>query len=193
MKLYYWVLVSLPVIGTGCAKAPPSPRPPDLLRPATIKDIMDSMVNPSGEFVFESVQQISDEHGIREKAPKTDADWEAVREHVMVLIEAPNLLVMPGRKDAPPDVKSQNPGIELEPAQIQKLIDGDRFAFIRRARRLQDAATVALKAVDAKNKDALFQAEDGIDQACENCHLHYWYPNDKRAQQAAKEDGSADQ
>ena len=190
MKLFYWVLMAaLPIMGAGCAKAPPPPQAPDLLRPATIKDIMDSMVNPSGEFVFESVQEISDEHGIREKAPKTDAEWEAVREHVIVLLEAPNLLVMPGRKAAPPDVKSQNPGIELEPAQIQQLIDGDRVAFIRRARRLQDAAAVAMKAVDAKDKDALFRAEDGIDEACENCHLHYWYPNDKRAQQAAKEEG----
>jgi hypothetical protein len=150
---------------------------------------MDSMVNPSGEFMFESVYQISDEHGIREKAPQTDADWEEVREHVVILLEAPNLLVMPGRKVAPPDVKSQNPGIELEPAQIQELIDGNRLAFIRRARGLQDAAAVAMKAVDAKNKDALFQADDGIDKACETCHLHYWYPNDERARAVAEGEG----
>ena len=160
-----------------------------LLRPASIKDIMDSMVNPSGEFVFESVYQISDEHGIREKAPQTDADWDAVRRHLVILLEAPNLLVMPGRKVAPPDVTSQNPEIEHEPAQIQKAIDGDRLAFIRRARGLQDAAAVAMKAVDAKNKDALFQAEDGIDKACESCHLHYWYPNDKRAREIREEEG----
>lgn len=190
MKVCYWVLAaSLLAMGVGCAKAPPVPQPPQLLRPATIKDIMDSMVNPSGEFLFESIQEISDEHGIREKAPKSDADWEEVREHVFVLLEAPNLLAMPGRRVAPADVKSQNPAIELEPAQIQALIDADHPAFIRRARRLQDAAAVALKAVDAKDKDALFKAEDGIDAACENCHLHYWYPNDKRAQQAAKEQG----
>jgi hypothetical protein len=190
MKPYYWVLVaSLAFLGTGCRKAPSSQQAPQLLKPATIKDIMDSMVNPSGEFVFESVYQISDERGIREKAPQTDADWEAVREHVVVLLEAPNLLVMPGRKVAPPDVKSQNPGIELEPAQIQQLIDGDRLAFIRRARGLQDAAAVAMKAVDAKNKDALFQAEDGVDKACENCHLHYWYPNDERARAVAEGEG----
>jgi hypothetical protein len=179
----------LAFLATGCGKAPSSQLAPQLLRPAYIKDIMDSMVDPSGEFVFQSVQQISDEHGVREKAPQTDADWEAVRERLVVLLEAPNLVVMPGRKVAPPDVKSQNPGIELEPAQIQKLIDDDRPAFIRRARGLQDAATVAMKAVDAKNKDALFQAEDGIDKACESCHLHFWYPNDKRAHEAAKEDG----
>jgi hypothetical protein len=49
-----------------------------------------------------------------------------------------------------------------------------------------------MKAVDAKDKDALFRSLDGIDKACENCHLHYWYPNDKRAQEAAKEDGITD-
>jgi hypothetical protein len=28
-----------------------------------------------------------------------------------------------------------------------------------------------------------------VDKACESCHLRYWYPNDKRAQAAAKEQG----
>jgi hypothetical protein len=190
MKPYGWVLVTaLTFLGAGCRNGPSSSQASPLLKPATIKDIMDSMVNPSGEFVFDSVYLISDEHGIREKAPQTDADWEAVRQHLVVLLEAPNLLVMPGRKVAPPDVTSQNPGIELEPAQIQQLIDGDRLAFIRRARGLQDAAAVAMKAADAKNKDALFQAEDGVDKACENCHIHYWYPNDKRARAVAEAEG----
>jgi len=31
-----------------------------------------------------------------------------------------------------------------------------------------------------------------VDKACESCHLHYWYPNDKRAREAAKEDGVVD-
>jgi hypothetical protein len=197
MKILYWCLVAgLVFLGAGCRKAPPK-----LLRPATIKDIMDSMVDPSGDFVFQSVEVISDEHGVREISPHDttftldtgglspdydDDNWQAVRLRLIVLIEAPNLLVMPGRIVAPPDVKSQNPDIELQPAQIQKLIDGDRLTFIRRARGLQEAAEVALKAVDEKNTQALFQAEDGIDKACENCHLHYWYPNDKRAQQLFK-------
>jgi hypothetical protein len=40
--------------------------------------------------------------------------------------------------------------------------------------------------------DALFHAIESIDKACESCHLHYWYPNDKRAQEAAKQDGLVD-
>lgn len=193
MAAYNWVLIaSMIVIGTSCGTKTPPPQASALLRPATIKDIMDSMVEPSGDFVFESIQEISDEHGITEKAPKTDAEWEGVRHHLYVLLEAPNLLTMEGRKVARPEDRSKNPQVENEPEDVQKLVDADRASFIRRARRLQDAAALALKAVDAKDKDALLHAIDGIDKACENCHLHYWYPNDKRARQAAKEDGVTD-
>ncbi len=194
MRNHCWLLIATAfVFGTACGtKAPPPPQAPVLLRPATIKDIMDSMVDPSGDFVFESVQEISDEHGITEKAPKTEAEWEAVRHHLYVLMEAPNLLVMEGRKAARPEDRSKSPLVENQPEEVQRLLDADRPSFIRRARRLQDAAALALKAVDAKDKDALLRAIDGIDKACENCHLHYWYPNDKRAQQAAKEDGVID-
>ena len=181
MRIVHCVaLAILAFFAIGCRKAP------SLSRPATIKDIMDSMVDPSGEFVFQSVEIVSDEHGVREIAPHSDADWDAVRLRLIILSEAPNLLAMPGRRVAPPDVKSQNPQIELQPAQIQELIDGDRTAFIRRARGLQDAVAIAMKAVDARNKAALFQAGEGIDKACESCHLHYWYPNDKRAQELFK-------
>lgn len=195
MKFMYWIAIvgSIVVIAAGCKKAQPK-----FLHPATIKDIMDSMVAPSGDFMFGAVETISDEHGIRQIAPQdttftedlaavpaayNEDNWESLRLRLMVLLEAPNLLVMPGRKVAPPDVTSQNPQIELQPWQIQKLIDKDRPSFIRRARRLQDAAEVALKAVNEKNTNELFQAEGTLDDACEGCHLHYWYPNDKRAQQ----------
>jgi hypothetical protein len=192
VKLHAWVLAAGLVLSAVSCSKPAPPPPPELLKTATIKDIMDSMVDPSGDFMFESVQEISDEKGIREKAPQTDEEWEEVRRRVFVLLEAPNLLTMEGRKVAQPGEKSKNPQVELQPEEIQKLIDGDRNSFIRRARRLQDAAALSLQAVQAKDKDALLQAIDKIDKACENCHLHYWYPNDKRAQQAAKEDGIVD-
>ena len=188
MRIYDCVLIGSLLI-TSCTKAPPPAQTPDLLKPATIKDIMDSMVNPSGDFVFESVQEIADEHGITEKAPKTDEEWESVRRHLFVLLEAPNLLTMDGRKVARPEDRSRNPEVENQPEEVQRLVDADRQSFIRRARRLQDAAALAMKAVDAKDKNALFHAIEGIDKACENCHLHYWYPNDKRAREAAKQDG----
>src|SRR6266446_6344098 len=131
---------------------------PDRLKTATIKDIMDSMVDPSGDFLFDSVAEIADERGITVKAPKTDEEWAEVRRRAIVLLEAPNLLTMEGRKVALPHERSKNPQVELQPEDIQKLVDGDRPSFIRRARRLQDAAAAALKAIEAKDKDALFHA-----------------------------------
>jgi len=173
------------VVGSACGQAPPAA--PALLSTATVKDIMDSIVDPSAEFLFDSVAMVADEHGISEKAPRTDEEWMEVRRRTIQLIEAPNLLVMKGRKVAAAEDTSKNPDIELPPAQIQALIDADPATFLDRARTLQDAATMALKASDARNKDALFSALERLDKACENCHLHYWYPNDKRAQDAARQ------
>ena len=98
---------------------------------------MDSMVDPSGEFLFESVQEISDEHGVTQKAPQTEEEWAEVRHRAVTLLEAPNLLVMPGRRVAHPDEKPERREIELAPERIQQLIDGDRVSFINRAKDLQ--------------------------------------------------------
>jgi len=158
--------------------------------PATVKDVMHSMVDPGGDAIFESVRQVADEHGTHEKAPRTDAEWADVRRHLAILMETPDLV--DGRWVARMRDRSRNPKSESQPEEIQKLVDADRANLIRRARKLQAAAATAMKAVDAKDPGGLFRSIDGIDKACENCHLHYWYPNDKRAQQAATEDGVDD-
>lgn len=192
MRTSVLLLASMAIAG-GCGTAAPPVAPAqELLRTATIKDIMDSMVDPSGDFLFESVVQIADETGIHEKAPQTDDEWQAVRQHALILLEAPNLLTMQGRMVADHGERSKFPEVELQPEQIQAKIEGDRPAFARRARRLQDAATAVLAASRARDKDALFKAIELVDRACENCHLHYWYPNDSRAVQNARETGVLD-
>lgn len=183
MRLYFLILM-VGLLGTTACNRKSAEI--DRVRFATIREIMHTMVDPSGDFVFESVQQISDDKGIHEKAPKSDSEWNEVRHHLTVLQEASELITMESRKVGRPEDTSENPAVELEPAESQKLIDGDRSNFIRRARRLNDAASFAMKAVDAKDKTALLGALDRVDKACESCHLKYWYPNDKAAQQAAK-------
>ena len=188
MKIDRWLtLAGLLVAASACTTAKPAaPAEPALIATSTIKDIMDSMVDPSSDYLFDAVAQIADEKGIRQKAPHTTEEWKEARRRAVQLLEAPNLLVMRGRKVARPGEKSENPEVELQPEQIQTLIDSDRVLFVTRARALQDAGQAALQAVDAKNPDALFEAAGQLDKACENCHLHYWYPNDQRAQAAYK-------
>jgi uncharacterized protein DUF6644 len=155
----------------------------------SIRTLMAAKVDPSGDFLFESVADIADEHGVTHKAPRTAAEWDMVRHHLQVLVDAEKLLIVPGRKAAEPGDRSSNPAVENEPEQVQKLLDSQHPDFVARAARLRYAATLGLKAVDARDTKALFAAITAIDKACESCHLHYWYPNDKRAHQAAQEEG----
>ena len=186
---------------TGGADAPapapaPSPGPaaasaalPDDLADFSIRTIMAAKVDPSGDFLFESIADIADEHGVSHKAPRTPQEWDAVRHHLQVLVDAEKLLIVPGLKAAEPGDRSSNPAVENEPEQVQKLLDSQHPDFVARAGRLREAAALGLKAVDARDTKALFGAITAIDKACESCHLHYWYPNDKRARQAAQEEG----
>ena len=185
----HWTAVAtiLLCVAGGCNRS--SVPNPEFATAATIKDLMDAMVDPSAEYLFDNIVEIVDEKGIIDKTPKTDDEWKEVRRRALMLVEAPNLLAAPGRKVARPGDKAEYPEVELGAEQIQKLIDDDRDAFVRRARRLQDAAALALKAIDARDKTELFSKLEDVDKACESCHLHYWYPNDKRAREAAKEDG----
>ncbi len=157
--------------------------------PATIKELMHAMVDPSAEALFDSIQYISDEQGIRDIVPRTDQDWERVRARAQVLVNAPDLLSTPGRRVARPRDRAVTPEVENETEEMQKLITTKRSDFTLRAEKLREAATKALRAAEAKDVDTLFISLNDIDLACEGCHVRYWYPKDKRAVEAAREVG----
>jgi hypothetical protein len=143
---------------------------------STIKDIMDSIVDPNADYLWQSVATVSTEKGVDERAPKTDEDWKELRRHTIALLEATDLLQIPGRAVAKPGEKADNPQVEEPPEVIATMIDTDRASWIKYSHGLHDAATVMLKAVDAKNTEAVLDAGDTIDKACESCHKQYWYP-----------------
>lgn len=162
--------------GFGCA----ADTGPGNYRPtATIKDIMDSFVDPSADVIWESVAEIVTESGTEMRRPHTDDEWKSVRRAAVRIVEATNLLQMTGRSVAHPGEKSENPGIELGPEEVNALIQADRPAFITHANELQTVAREAVAAIDARNGDALFTVGERLDRACENCHLVYWYPPGK--------------
>lgn len=166
---------------TACSKPQPQTPPPAQadFRPAvTIREYMEHVVEPSADNLWNAVSSISDAKGTRDIAPQTDEEWGAVQNSAVALVEAMNVVLIPGRRVANPGEQADDPKVELHPDEIQKLIDSDRKSFEMYAHGLQDAAAVALKAVQAKNANALLDAGEGIDKACENCHLKYWYPNE---------------
>jgi hypothetical protein len=143
---------------------------------ATIKDIMDSVVDPSADYLWDSVATIVSRKGTEERRPRTDMEWKEVRRRAIALVEATNLLIMDKRLVAHEGEKSENPGIELGPEEIKGIIDSDRASFIKFAHGLHDAGMKALAAIDKKDPEALSDSGEAIDEACEQCHLKYWYP-----------------
>lgn len=174
MRAFPWLFVlgcSLLLVGACRAQQQADYRPT-----ATVKDIMDSIVDPSADVLWNSVATIITAAGTEQRAPQSDEEWATLRRHAVQLIEATNLLLIPGRHVARPGEKPEDPKILLAPEQIEALINQDRQAWTRKAYVLHDAAVEAQKAIEAKNADALLDAGDVLDKACENCHLTYWYP-----------------
>jgi hypothetical protein len=150
----------------------------------SIQELMLSIVDPVGDAIFESVSVSITAAGSKETRPRTDAEWLAVRDKAVQLAEAGNLLKIPGRRVGPATpirgLKPETPGPDdLSPAQVEILLKQNRAPFNAFAQKLTDAAMIALKAVDSRSVDGLYEAGDAIDQACENCHLNYWYPGPK--------------
>ena len=125
--------------------------PPEYKVSATIKDLMISTVDPLTDIVWESVATIVTPSGTEERRPRNDEEWQAVRNAAVTVMEAANLLQMPGRTIAREGERSEFPGIELEPAEMQKLIDADRKSWSEHANALHDAMKDALKAAEASN------------------------------------------
>ena len=164
---------------TAAKDAAPAAAQPQYQATSTIKDIMLSIVDPNADVVWLSVTTVQSSKGTVDTAPKNDEEWKKVRQGAIALTEASNLLMMPGRHVAAPGEKSETPGVELEPSEMEELINKDRASWVMRATKLHEAGLAAVQAVDAKDPQKVFEVGEQIEQACENCHRQYWYPNEQ--------------
>jgi len=113
--------------------------------------LMEWVIDPAADAIFDSVGWVSNENGVIEKSPKTDEEWDQLRSHAAILIESGNLLMLDGRA----------------------LDKGDWFKF---ARALSAAGQKTLDSIIAHDKEELFKNGSMMDTVCENCHLKYAYP-----------------
>ena len=92
---------------------------------------MTSIVDPESDVLWNAVATIVSLTGTEEREPKTDEEWAAVRRSAVQLVEATNLLRIPGRLVAKHGEKSENPRIELQPETIQRMIADDPATWTR--------------------------------------------------------------
>jgi hypothetical protein len=146
---------------------------PDYLPQATVVEVMDSMVMPLAQTLWDAV--VYDD---TIKGPATDEGWQEVRRAAVSLAETANVLMIPNRAVAAPG-KTAGEG-ELSPQEIQALIDQNHGAWVGYARGLHEIAMQAIAAVDAKNAEQLADVGGALDSVCEACHTQFWYPNQAR-------------
>ncbi len=178
MRTFRWLflLMVTVLISVACKTQAPPPPPSDYRLTSSIRDIMGAMVDPQADIIWESVAEITNASGTEQRMPRTDEEWATVRHAAITILEATNLLLMEGRQVAAPGQKSANPNVELEPDEIYKRINADRAQFTKFVHALHDSVMVSFKAINNKDVKGLLDSGSGIDEACENCHLTYWYP-----------------
>src|ERR1051326_3527755 len=98
IKSFYWLCAAgvAALVIAACAPKP-APAPAAATAPnvaaefrntATIKDIMDSIVDPSADYLWDSVATIVTRKGTEERRPRTPDDWKEVRRRAIALAEA---------------------------------------------------------------------------------------------------------
>jgi hypothetical protein len=122
-----------------------------------ISDIMNSMMVPSSNTVWNAVGVSTDATGVHESRPETDEEWNKVFHAAVQLAEVSNLLLVPGRERCV--------GGAIPPQY--------RVDFGRKAREMQEAANIAIIAARKHDADGLAEAGERIDVACDACHEKY--------------------
>lgn len=145
---------------------------------ASIQELMKAIVDPSADKVWDSVGTTVTAKGTDERRPRTEEEWQEVRNGVIAVVEASNLLMMPGRRIVPEGGKMLDEGSEgvLPAKEAQQNFDTHHAAFVGLASSLHGVGLKMLKAVDERNADALFEIGTEMDSVCESCHMTFWYP-----------------
>lgn len=144
---------------------------------ASLQELMRDEVDPSADAIWDAVGTTTTRDGIVEKRPRSDEDWRALRRHAVVLLEATNLLVIPGRRVAAKEFPSDGPGvfssqeIQTELGRRRQEVDGFALGLRATGRRV-------LAAIDSRDVDALLKEGAVMDNACEACHRSFWYPHE---------------
>ncbi len=114
----------------------------------TNKQLMAEVIEPAANVYWEAVGSTSDARGTIEKAPKTEAEWNAVRDAATVVAEAGNLLMLDGRAR-------------------------NRDEWMTLSRGLIDVGVRARAAAERHDSKAVFDVGAEVYEACVNCHSIY--------------------
>jgi hypothetical protein len=183
-------LCSLLVLSVACStsnSAPVSSQPAgaalwgDMKPIVSVKELMADMIDPASDYVFDSIGTIITREKTTEIQPRTDEDWAKIRAGAVMMAEGVYLLKVP-RRFAPAGDENNSTGPEpeeLSPAQIAAKVEKDPVLWNAKIEALRNVGLEVLEIVKKKDTNALWDACEDLDAACENCHLEFWYPGER--------------
>jgi hypothetical protein len=116
-------------------------------------------VGSMGELMIRIIYPTSDAlFYIERDPPKTDAQWNLIRNQALMLAESGNLMLLPNRLR-------------------------DQGDWVKETKVMIDLATQAYRAAQAKNMDGILAVNDQLVQSCVVCHAQYRANYPKRAPQ----------
>src|SRR5579862_3327262 len=104
----------------------------------SVSELMISIIYPSSDALFY----------IERTPPKTDVEWNAIRNQALMLAESGNLLMMAGRAK-------------------------DQQDWIKDSKMLVDVGRTAYKLAQARNMEGIVALNDQLYQSCVVCHTQY--------------------
>src|SRR5262245_20212460 len=187
------LLLNLSMACSSPSAEPPRPAPtpaashnPELwgdLKPiVSVKELMRDMIDPASDFVFNAIGTVISKKGTEEIRPHTDADWDRIRVGAVTMAEGVYLLKIP-RPFTPPGDENNSTGpdsFELSPAEIKAKLEKDPVLWNAKIEALRNVGLEVMDIVKRRDVDELWDAAENLDQACEQCHLEYWYPSQKQ-------------
>jgi hypothetical protein len=184
MKTAYWLLALAAAIAATAVvtrrSAPPSEAPAaaNLYQPVgSIRSIMEGIVEPTSDVIYQSVAVIATASGTVEHVPRTDEEWARVEHNALALAESANLLKMPRIVATPEEEKEPVQEGALTPKEIGVRIDANRAEWNTLVDGLLKAALRARDAASKHDMEGLYDVGGVIDAACETCHIKLWYPD----------------
>lgn len=142
--------------------------------------LMKAVVAPQAQVLWDVGNKAFDDEGNASVAKITAADWsklsgaaQKMKAASVAMADASKIVV------APPGQKLQDEGSpgQATSRQIQAYIDANPKDFADHARKLADVSDAFLKAAASKDAKTLGEASASLDEACEACHVKYWYPD----------------
>jgi len=145
MKHLRWYFAAAALALSACASGN---QPPPFQTVADTDVLMESVIEPNADVIWLSVGTIVTAAGEEHIRPQTEEEWTKVRNAAVAVSEAGNLLMM-----------------------VPRARDGDEWMRLSKA--MVETGAVAIKAAEAKDPDAMFEAGAQIYAVCSNCHAKY--------------------